>query len=257
MRSLFIGDIVGRPGRSVVQENLRSLKKEYSLDLIVANGENAAGGFGVTDKVYQELREMGIDVITSGNHIWDKKEVYQVIDQEDRLLRPLNFPPKAPGRGYGIYNVSGKGNIGVINLSGRVFMAPSDCPFRTFDDTIERIRKVTPYVIVDFHAEATSEKKAFLHYTDGRVTAVLGTHTHVQTADAQITAKGTAYISDVGMTGVQDSVIGVEPEAIINRFITGLPQRFEVAKGTPEIRAVFLEANAQGKATTFETIELT
>lgn len=256
MRILFIGDIVGKPGRQIVRDKLSYLKKQYSLDFVVANGENSAGGFGITDKIYRELREMGIDVITSGNHIWDKKEVYQVIDQEDRLLRPLNYPPKAPGRGYGIYNVSGKGNIGVINLEGRVFMNPLDCPFRTFDGIIEKIRKVTPIIIIDFHAEATSEKRAFLHYADGRATAVLGTHTHVTTADQQVTEKGTAYISDVGMTGVQDSVIGVEAETIIARFVTGLPQRFEVAKGTPEIRAVFIEANPEGKAEDFQIIDM-
>jgi len=256
LRILFIGDIVGRPGRKVVRENLGSLKKEYSLDFVIANGENSAGGFGVTDKIFRELREMGIDVVTSGNHIWDKKEVYQVIDQEDRLLRPLNYPPKAPGRGYGIYNVSGKGNIGVMNLSGRIFMAPNDCPFRVFDDWIDKIRKVTPIIIIDFHAEATSEKKAFSYYADGKVTAILGTHTHVATADAQVSEKGTAYISDVGMTGVQDSVIGVEKEAIIAKFISGLPQRFEVAEGNPEIRAVFIETNQEGKVEDFKPIQL-
>ncbi len=254
LRILFLGDIVGKPGRKIIAEKLDGLKKEYKTDIVVGNGENAAGGFGLTEKIYQELRELGIEVITSGNHIWDKKEIYQIIDQEDRLLRPLNYSPKAPGRGFGIFNVKGRGNIGVINLTGRVFMGPADCPFRVFDDVIERIRKITPVILVDFHAEATSEKKAFLHYVDGRVAAVLGTHTHISTADSQITSAGTAYITDVGMTGVQDSVLGVEPRTIISRFLTGLPQRFEVARGTGEIRGVFLEVNGEGQTEKMKVI---
>ncbi len=255
LRILFLGDIVGKPGRKVIAEKLDGLKKKYKTDIVVANGENAAGGFGITGKVYQELRELGIEVITSGNHIWDKKEIYQVIDQEDRLLRPLNYSPKAPGRGYGIFNVKGKNNIGIINLSGRVFMGPADCPFRVFDDVIESIRKITPVILVDFHAEATSEKRAFLHYADGRAAAILGTHTHISTADSQITPAGTAYITDVGMTGVQNSVLGVEPQAIISRFLTGLPQRFEVASGDGEIRGVFLEVNGVGQTEKMEVIK--
>jgi 2',3'-cyclic-nucleotide 2'-phosphodiesterase len=227
---LFIGDVVGRPGRQIITRKLDHLVDSCQIDLIVANGENAAAGFGLTLEVARELFDAGIDVLTSGNHIWDKKEIYEYLDRQERLLRPANYPPGAPGRGCGIFTTPAGVKVGILNLEGRVFMNNLDCPFRAADKMVEELRRQTPFILVDFHAEATSEKAAMGCYLDGRVSAVVGTHTHVQTADERILPGGTGYITDVGMTGSQDSVIGIRKELAIERFLTQLPVRFEVAK---------------------------
>lgn len=247
MRIFFIGDLVGKPGRRIVKEKLKNLVDEYKIDLVIANGENAAGGFGLTEKIKDEILDCGVDIITSGNHIWDKKEIYDFIDSEPRLLRPQNYPPDVPGKGFYIYSTKNKEKIAIINLLGRTFMEALDCPFRAFQSIIKDIREETHNIIVDFHAEATSEKKSFLFFADGLVSAIMGTHTHVQTADAIISSKGTAYITDVGMTGVQHSVIGMRPKEILEKFIQGLPTRFQVASGDSYINAVIIELDQKGK----------
>ncbi len=241
MRFLLIGDVVGRTGRKTLKEVLPEVKKEYKPDFIVLNGENLAGGYGITKKVFNEIDKLGIDVITSGNHIWDKKEVFQFIDEEPKLLRPANYPPMVAGRGYGIYEKNGK-KVAVINLMGRVFMGlPLDCPFRKFDEIYEDIKDKADYIIVDFHGEATSEKNAFGYYVDGRASIVFGTHTHVPTADERILPNRTVYITDIGLTGAYQSVIGIEPKGSIKGFLTGLPQRYNVAKGEKIFNALFVE----------------
>ena len=241
MKFLCIGDVIGRTGRNALKRFLPEVKEKYQPDFIVLNGENAAGGFGLTKKVYDELLSMGIDVITSGNHIFDKKEITQFIDQEEKLLRPANYPPQALGRGYGIYEKNGK-KIAVINLMGRVFMGiPLDCPFRKFDEIYEKIKDEADYIIVDFHAEATSEKTAFGYYVDGRADIVFGTHSHVATADEMILPKGTAYITDVGLTGPKYSVIGMKIEEPIQKFTTGMPVKYDVAKGPLLFQALFVK----------------
>ncbi len=232
LRVLFIGDIVGRQGRKAVQRILPGLKQEFQIDLTIANCENAAGGFGLTKKLADELTEAGIDVMTSGNHIWDRREIVPYLDSLPNVLRPLNYPPGVPGRGRAIYEVTGGRRICVVNLMGRVFMRAIDCPFRTIDTLLNQIENMC--TIVDMHAEATSEKIAMGWYLDGRVSAVLGSHTHVQTADERILPGGTAYITDAGMTGPFDSVIGIEKKAIIERFLTGIPSRFDAA--TQDVR---------------------
>ncbi len=249
MNILFIGDIVGKPGRRAVKSLLPSLINKLKLDLIIANCENAAGGFGITEKVVNELFSAGIHIMTSGNHIWDKKEALALLPKEDRILRPLNYPPQAPGRGSIVFRAPNSINVGLINLSGRVFMGLMDCPFRTVEKEIKDIQKETDLIVVDFHAEATSEKLAMAYFLDGKVTALIGTHTHVQTADEQILPGGTAYITDVGMTGPQTSVIGVDKDIIIEKFITQLPKKFETAKGGWMFSAVVIEADEKtGKA---------
>jgi len=246
---LFIGDIVGRLGRAVVKELLPSLTSEFKADLIVANGENAAAGFGITEKVYNELVSLGIDVITMGNHMFDKKDCVSTVDVCPKIVRPANYPPGTPGKEFVIVDVKGH-KIGILNLLGRVFMNALDCPFRTADTLLDKISKETNTIIVDMHAETTSEKTAMGHYLDGRVTAVLGTHTHVMTADERMLPSGTAYISDVGMTGGYDSVIGMDKDQIVARFLTGIPQRFEpVTKGKGLLNAVLLKIDPKtGKA---------
>lgn len=225
---LFVGDIIGRPGRRALTRVLPKLKKELDIGLTIANCENAAGGFGLTKKLADELEEIGVDVMTSGNHIWDRREMVSYLDSMTNVLRPLNYPRGVPGRGRGIYEVEPGLKVCVINLMGRVFMRPIDCPFKVIDDLLSEIDGMI--TIVDMHAEATSEKIAMGWYLDGRVAAVLGSHTHVQTADERILPRGTAYITDAGMTGPHDSVIGIEKRAIIERFLTGIPSRFDTAK---------------------------
>ena len=228
MRILTIGDIVGRSGRRALKELLPSIIAEKEVDFVVANGENAAGGSGLTSAVVEELLGWGADAITSGDHIWKNKGVYEIIDEESRLIRPENYPQGCPGRGWVFFKEKG---VGVINVMGRVFMGQSDCPFRAAYNAVEELRSLTRVIIVDFHAEATSEKVALSRYLDGRVSAVVGTHTHVQTSDERILAGGTAAITDLGMTGPHDSVIGVKEEQVIKRFLSCQPLRFEVAKG--------------------------
>ena len=230
MRILCIGDIIGRTGRNALKHFLPNVIKEERIDFIIANGENAAGGFGLTKKVFKELKNLGIDIITSGNHIWDKKEVTDFIDKEEALLRPANYP-KAPGRGYGIFKKNDK-SIAVINLMGRVFMGiPLDCPFKKFDEIYEKIKDSVDFIIVDFHGDATSEKQAFGFYVDGRADLVFGTHSHVQTSDERFLPEGTGYITDLGLSGTLESVIGMEKEEAIYKFLTGMPVKYKVAKG--------------------------
>jgi metallophosphoesterase (TIGR00282 family) len=245
---LFIGDIVGHPGRRALRRFLPRIREKYSPDLVVANGENAAGGVGITAEVGTELLQL-VDVLTSGNHVWDKKEALPYLEREARLLRPANYPPLNPGRGSYIVESPRGWKAGVLNLQGRVFMEPLDCPFRTADDEVARLRAVTPVIVIDFHAEATSEKQALGWYLDGKVSAVVGTHTHVPTADERILPKGTAVITDVGMVGGYRSVIGIRPEQAVARFLTARPQRFEPEKEGCLFSSVFIEvAAATGRA---------
>jgi len=245
---LFIGDIIGRPGRKVLKKYLPQLKSKYSPTLIIANGENAAGGAGITERICRELLSE-VNVLTSGNHVWDKREVLSFIGREPKLLRPANYPPINPGRGAYIFEDGEGRKVGILNLQGRVFMEPIDCPFRVADKEVESLRKATPVIIVDFHAEATSEKQALGWYLDGKVSAVIGTHTHVPTADERILPRGTAYITDMGMVGGLDSVIGIRREPALQRFLTGRPQRFEPEMDGSILSAMFIEVDCQtGKA---------
>ena len=240
MRILFIGDIVGSPGRRAIRELLPVIVKKESIDFVIANGENAAGGSGITVPVAQEIFKSGVDILTSGDHIWKRKEAAELLESEPRVLRPLNYPPGAPGSGSAVADTE-KAKIAVINLVGRVFMQPVECPFRAALAEAEKLRKITPNIFVDLHAEATSEKIAMGWYLDGKITALLGTHTHVQTADEKILPNGTAYISDAGMTGPFDSVIGRKKEQILTRFITQLPTRFEMADQDVRIDGVIID----------------
>jgi 2',3'-cyclic-nucleotide 2'-phosphodiesterase len=258
MRILFIGDIVGNPGRKAARKEIARLKASHSPSLVIANGENAAGGFGITGEVAGELFGMGIDLITTGNHVWDKREVIEYIEKEERLLRPLNFPPGVPGRGSATVSVGGV-RVGVINLMGRVFMASLDCPFRAAKAEASRLKSEedAEVVIIDFHAEATSEKIALGRYIDGSVAAVLGTHTHVQTADEKLLPGGTAYITDVGMTGPYDSVIGVSADKAIGRFLNQMPTRFDTASGPCQFQAVLVDVDPDnGLATSIVRLNL-
>lgn len=260
MRILMLGDVVGRPGRKAVQEFLPILLREYNPDLVVANGENAAGGNGITVETADELFSNGIDILTMGNHVWDKKEAFDLLEQDGRIVRPANYPPNTPGRGYTLAktwnDLNEEVKVGIINLSGRVFLPTLDCPFRLGRSLAEKIRTETNIILVDFHAEATSEKMALGWYLDGTVSAVIGTHTHIQTADARVLPNGTAYITDVGMTGPRDSVLGVKKEIIINKFLTQLPVRFEVAGGKIQLEAILLEIDAaSGCAVRIERIQ--
>lgn len=240
MNILFIGDVVGRPGRNHLSKNLQRLVKENDISFIIVNGENSAGGVGITRSTYEEFLGMGIDVVTLGNHSWAKKEIFEFIEESDRLVRPANYPKGTPGRGYRIAEKDGR-RIAVVNLCGRVYMDCIECPFRTADNILEDLKGKADIIIVDFHAEATSEKLAMGWYLDGKVKAVLGTHTHVQTSDERVLPGGTAYITDVGMTGPRDSILGVEKDTVIKKFISGLPARFEVASGETILGAVRIE----------------
>ena len=257
MKLLFVGDIVGRPGRYALTHALGRLVDRHCVDLVIANGENAAAGFGLTAEVAREIFDAGVDVITSGNHIWDKKEIFAFFDREPRLLRPANYPPGLPGKGGGVFKTAGGVPIGVINLEGRAFMNNLDCPFRAADTLIDELSAQTKIIFVDFHAETTSEKISLGYYLDGRISALIGTHTHVQTADERILPGGSAYLTDVGMTGSRDSVIGIRKEEAIERFLTQLPIRFEVAKKDPWLCAVLVTIEEEsGKAQAIERIQV-
>ncbi len=257
IRVLFIGDIVGKPGRKVLSSLLPSLKEKYKPSIIIANGENAAGGFGITPDVADEIFSIGVDVITSGNHIWDKKEIVEYLDRERRILRPANYPDSSPGKGSIILKIEGGERIAVVNLQGRVFMDSIDCPFRIAVKEIEKISSEARIIIVDFHAEATSEKAAMGWFLDGRVSAVVGTHTHVQTADERILSERTAFITDVGMVGSLNSVIGLEKEAVIKRFLTNMPQKFEPATKQLKLDGVIIDIdNITGCAINIERLTL-
>ena len=255
MRILFIGDIVGRPGRELVRQGLPTLVDHHSIDLVIANAENAAAGFGITREIGDQLLDWGIDVMTSGNHIWDKKEALDYIGTEPRLLRPANYPAGAPGSGSYVARTRDGQSVGVVNVMGRVFMLNIDDPFAVVLREIEMLRQRARVVFVDFHAEATSEKAAMGWYLDGKVAAVVGTHTHVQTADERILPKGTAFLTDAGMTGPHDSIIGVEVEAALGRFLTALPARFETATANPRLNAVVVDVDEKtGLATDIERL---
>jgi 2',3'-cyclic-nucleotide 2'-phosphodiesterase len=243
IRILFVGDIVGRPGRDLVRRGVRALRDYHQLDFVIANAENAAAGFGITRELGEQILDAGVDVLTSGNHIWDKKEAIDYIGIEPRLLRPLNFPAGVPGNGSYVARTEGGVSVAVVNAMGRVFMLNIDDPFAGVLREIEKVKQRARIVFVDFHAEATSEKVAMGWHLDGKVTAVVGTHTHVQTADDRILPKGTAYLTDAGMTGPHDSVIGVEVDAALGRFLTAMPARFETATGNPRLNGVIVEAD--------------
>jgi len=255
VRILFIGDIVGQPGRKMVARHLQRLVATNRVDVTIANAENAAAGFGITPGVAQELFGLGIALLTSGNHIWDKKEAEGLLATEGRILRPANYPDEVPGSGAHVLNVQGR-LVGVVNLQGRAFLLPIDCPFRSADRELAQLSRVTDTILVDFHAEATAEKQAFGWYLDGRVSAVLGTHTHVQTADERLLPGKTAYITDVGMTGPRDSVIGVRPEDAIPRFLTQMPRKFTVADGPSLLSAVLLEVEENGRARSIQRLQV-
>jgi hypothetical protein len=247
---LVVGDIIGRPGRQAISKLLPDLQRQYGLDMVIVNAENAAGGLGLTSTTAKELFDAGVDVLTSGNHIWAQKEIIPYLDGEMPILRPLNYPPGVPGRGYII-----KGQVMVVNLMGRTFMGDLDCPFRGMDKLLAELKHKPPIIIVDFHAEATSEKMAMGRYLDGRVSAVLGTHTHVGTIDAQVLPQGTAYVTDIGMTGPMDSIIGDDTEAVIRRFLTTMPHHLSVGKGKTMFNAVMVRvAEDSGRAISIERI---
>jgi len=246
MKVLFIGDIVGKPGRRAIKRLLPGIIEHNAIDFVIANCENAAGGFGVTRDIMDELLQNPIDVFTSGNHIWDKKEMLDCFNEYRMLLRPINYPEGAPGRGSIVaQRREGEPPIAVLNLEGRVFMRPLDCPFRAAERAVAALRAETPVVIVDIHAETTSEKQAMGWFLDGRVSAVIGTHTHVQTADETILPKGAAYISDAGMTGPFDSILGMRKDTVIERFLTARPNKFEVAKGDVRLQGVIVEIDGK------------
>lgn len=253
---LFIGDIVGRPGRLAVEKLLRPIQSEYRVDFTIANGENAAGGNGINLEVAEELYRYGVNCITGGNHIWDKRQVLEFIDQDSKLVRPANYPVGTPGRGFTLLKGPSNSVIGVVNLSGRVFLPPLDDPFHEANKVVSQLSTQTKVIFVDFHAEATSEKIALGWFLDGRVSAVCGTHTHVQTADERVLPNGCAYITDVGMTGPRDSVLGVKKETIIAKFLTQLPVRFEVAGGPVQLNAVIIDVDEiTGRARSIERIQ--
>ncbi|WP_458413832.1 TIGR00282 family metallophosphoesterase [Schinkia sp. CFF1] len=254
MRILFVGDVVGSPGRNMIKTYLPKLKNKYKAHVTIINGENAASGRGITEKIYRSFLEAGAHAVTLGNHTWDNKEIFEFIDEAKFLVRPANFPEGTPGKGFVILNLNGI-EIGIINLQGRTFLPPLDCPFKKVDELIAEIKKRTNIIFVDFHAEATSEKQAMGWYLDGKVSAVVGTHTHVQTADDRILPGGTAYITDVGMTGPYDGILGMERQAVLKKFITSLPVRFEVSSGREQLSAVVIDIDPKtGKAQKIERI---
>lgn len=245
MKILFAGDVVGRPGRRAVAELYPDLKRKHKIDLFIINGENAAGGSGLTSNIVQDLHDFGVDVITSGDHVWKQKDVLNIIDKDTYLLRPANYPDVSPGRGSTVINSSNGIPVGIINVLGRIFMQPIDCPFKAVTREIEKISSQTRIIIVDVHAEATSEKIAMGWHLDGKATAVIGTHTHVQTADETVLPGGTAYITDVGMTGPFESVLGREVKPVLKRFITQMPSYFTVASGDIRLTGVVIDVDEE------------
>jgi len=255
MRLLFVGDVFGRPGREALLHWLPGFVEERGVDFVIANGENAANGAGITTKIATRLLAGGVDVITTGNHIWRQKEVFAFLAADERIVRPANYPAGAPGRGLTVRPSTDGTEVAVINLAGDLYLNSGMSPFRVVDRLVEDAQQLAETIVVDLHAEATSEKVAMGHYLDGRVTAVLGTHTHVQTSDARVLPGGTAYITDVGMTGPRDSVIGVRTDVILRRFVTELPQQFEVAEGPVRLDAVVVDSQA-GRATAIEVVDM-
>ncbi|KAF1084610.1 hypothetical protein SPSYN_02388 [Sporotomaculum syntrophicum] len=256
IRIMMIGDVFGRSGRRALKDNVVELVREHKIDLVLANGENAAGGNGITRENAREIFDAGVDVITMGNHVWNKKEIINYLDKEERIIRPQNYPPGTPGMGFGLFKTKNNDVVGVVNMSGRIFMPELDCPFRCADQVIPLLREKTSIIIMDFHAEATSEKAAMAYYLDGRLSAICGTHTHVQTADERILEGGTAFITDIGMTGPRDSVIGVKKELVIRKFITQMPQKFEAATGLYQFNAVVIDIQQEtGQAVAIKRIQ--
>lgn len=257
MKVLFIGDIVGSMGREMVIDYLPRLKRKYAADVIIVNGENAASGRGITKAIYQDLLHAGVDMVTMGNHTWDQKEIFDFIDDADYLIRPANFSEQAPGKGMAAVTKNGV-TLSVINLHGRTFLPPHDDPFAKADQLIEEAKQLSPLIFIDFHAEATSEKIAMGWHVDGRASAVVGTHTHVQTADERILPGGTAYLTDAGMTGPYDEILGMKKESVLYRFHTNLPTRFEVPKkGRSQLNGLFTELDDKtGKALRIERIQI-
>jgi len=256
MNILFIGDVVGAPGRRAIEELLPRVVDRHFIDLVIANGENAAGGLGITPLVADQLLAQGIDVLTSGNHIWKHKEIIPYLEATDRLIRPANYPPETPGRTYTIVETASGEKAAVLNLEGRVFMSPLECPFRTVDRVLATLPSRVKVIIVDMHAEATSEKQAMGWHLDGRVSAVVGTHTHVQTADERVLPGGAGYITDAGMTGPVDSVIGMKKEIILERFLSQLPQPFKVATQNIQLQGVILKIDARGRCREISRLNL-
>ena len=255
MKLLVIGDVVGRPGRVIVERELVRLREERAIDLVVANCENAAGGAGITPPIADDLFGAGVDVLTSGNHVWRKREAFELLRLDHRVIRPANYPEGAPGSGSTIVETLDGRKVGVLNVMGRVFMEPLDCPFRAAERELARLKLVTPIIIVDMHAEATSEKVAMGWFLDGKVSCVFGTHTHIPTADERILPKGTAFITDVGMTGPYDSVIGRRVDQILERFLSNLPHKSEVAEGNIQLRGLLMDVDpATGTALSVERI---
>jgi len=256
MKLLFIGDIIGKGGRHAIRELLPAIITEHNIEIVVANGENAAGGFGITPKVAEELFESEVDLITTGNHIWDKRDIIPYLDSGAPIIRPGNYPDGTAGKGVYTLSTAGGKKLTVLNASGRVFMDDIDCPFRYLEKTIDEVRGETPALLVDFHAEATSEKNAMLKFLDGKVSCIIGTHTHVQTADERITSEGTGYITDAGMTGPTDSVIGMKAEAPLTKFLTGMRDKFEVAKSGVELQGVVVEIDEDdGRCLSIERVK--
>jgi 2',3'-cyclic-nucleotide 2'-phosphodiesterase len=258
MRILFVGDIFASAGRMIVANHVQQLIGEYGIDLVVANAENSAGGFGVTPAIADDLFSLGIDALTTGNHVWDKREIYDYLDRQPRLLRPGNYAADLPGKGLVVVKARNGVECAILNLQGRVYMAQTDCPFRKADELLASLKPEIKIRFLDFHAEVTSEKVAMGWHLDGRVTAVIGTHTHIPTADTRILPQGTAYQTDCGMTGPYDSVIGVEKTVVVRKFQTSLPVRFEPATNMVELHAVLIDADpATGRATAVERIRRT
>ena len=252
MKILAIGDVIGKPGRRAVKQFLPGLINEFDINFVVANGENSAHGIGITLNTARELHESGVDALTTGNHVWAQREMIRSLDSDPRIIRPLNFPPAAPGRGFAIF-----GDVMVVNLIGRVFVGQYDCPFRTMDSLLSTITPLPAIIIVDFHAEATSEKVALGRYLDGRVSAVVGTHTHIGTTDARVLPGGTAYVTDIGMVGPVDSIIGDDVDNVLNSFLTGLPHKLSVGKGRVAFDAMLLDIDEKtGRARSIQRIRL-
>lgn len=256
MKVLFIGDIIGRAGRRAVRELTPKLVIEHAIDLVIANGENAAGGFGINPKCANELYECGVDLITTGNHIWDKKEIIPFLEEDHPIVRPGNYPPGSPGKSSYLLETAGGEKLTVINASGRVFMDNLDCPFRFLDSEVEKAKSRGSAIVVDFHAEATSEKNAMGIYLDGRISALVGSHTHVQTADEKVMSGGTGYITDAGMTGATESIIGMKTDGPLSKFLTAMPRSFEPARGNIELQGAVLNIDsASGKCISIERVK--
>jgi metallophosphoesterase (TIGR00282 family) len=256
MKIFFIGDIMGAPGRKAVAALLHKVVDQYNIDVVVANGENASGGMGITPEVAEQLFQLGIDVLTTGNHVWKHKEIQPYLENNDRILRPANYPAGTPGRGLTVVETANGERAAVLNLEGRIFMNPLECPFRTADQELAKLAQDIHIILVDMHAEATSEKMALAWYLDGRVSAVIGTHTHVQTADERLLPKGSGYLTDAGMTGPHDGVIGMDRQVILTRFLSQLPQKFKVASQNIQLQGVVIDCASEGRCRELTRIQL-